>query len=485
MKPERKSQIPNPTPQGWVHLGLLLLAGCAVGPDYEEPKTESAGAFRNAEGMSTDPAEIAWWKGFADPKLDDLIARAASGNLGVKAAAALLREARALYGLETYDLFPTVTTRADYTRQMLSKATFLSDVPRDDRVFGYYSAGFDAYWELDFFGRVRRSMEAASAEVGLADATRRDVLLSVLAEIARSWFELKGARNRQAVASRNIANEEEALRLTIARFEAGRGAELDVERARTQLRSTQAALPPIEEDVARARHRLAVLLGTSPHAFDVDTGPPAPPDALPKLIAIGKPEDLLRRRPDIRRAERRLAAATARIGVATADLFPRVTIAGTYGPQAQKLSDLTHAGAAAYSFGPTISWAAFDLGRVAARIRAADARAEADLYAYQETVLRALEETENALTSFGRERARRDALSGAATSAARAAELAETRYQAGAADFLATLDARRTLIVLQLQLADSQTRVMTSLIAVYKALGGGWEIAEPPPRSSP
>jgi multidrug efflux system outer membrane protein len=457
---------------------LLLAAGCAVGPDYGEPAPKTAEAFQAGEGLQKDAAVVDWWRGFADPALDDLVTRAAAANLEVLAAAALVREARALHALEGFDYLPTVGASGAYTRQMLSKATFLNAVPREDRQFDYYSAGFDAFWELDLFGRVRRSREAAAAEVGAAEATRRDVLLSLLAEVARNWFELKGARHRLDVASRDAANEEAVLRLTEARLEAGRGSELDVARARAQLQATRALLPPIETEIARARNRLAVLVGRQPQDFAVDPGPPAPPDALPSLVAIGKPEDLLRRRPDIRRAERRLAAATARIGVATADLFPRVTIAGTFGPQAVKLSDLTHAGALAYSFGPTISWAAFDLGRVAARIRAADARAEADLRIYQDTVLRALEETENALVAFHRERARRDALVEAVSASERALEIAVTRYEAGAIDFLATLDARRVALAQRLQLADSRTRTVTSLIALYKALGGGWEIGE-------
>ena len=457
---------------------LLLAAGCAVGPDYGEPAPKTAEAFQAGDGLQKDAAVVDWWRGFADPALDDLVTRAAAANLEVLAAAALVREARALYALEGFDYLPTVGASGAYTRQMLSKATFLNAVPREDRQFDYYSAGFDAFWELDLFGRVRRSREAAAAEVGAAEATRRDVLLSLLAEVARNWFELKGARHRLDVASRDAANEEAVLRLTEARLDAGRGSELDVARARAQLQATRALLPPIETEIARARNRLAVLVGRQPQDFAVDPGPPAPPDALPALVAIGKPEDLLRRRPDIRRAERRLAAATARIGVATADLFPRVTIAGTFGPQAVKLSDLTHAGALAYSFGPTMSWAAFDLGRVAARIRAADARAEADLRIYQDTVLRALEETENALVAFNRERARRDALVEAVAASERALEIAVTRYEAGAIDFLATLDARRVALAQRLQLADSRTRTVTSLIALYKALGGGWEIGE-------
>src|SRR5262245_2685261 len=266
-----------------------------------------------------------------------------------------------------------------------------------------------------------------------------------MAEVARSYFEYQGARYRLEVARRNAKVQEETVRFTVARLEGGRGTELDVSSARADLHSTRAILPPIEAEVTRAKNRLAVLLGEQPAGFTFEAGASGPRDALPKLVAIGKPEDLLRRRPDIRQAERRLAAATARIGVETADLFPRVTFSGTIGPQAPTVPGLFKSGAMAYGFGPSITWAAFDLGRVAARIRAADARAEAELRFYEQTVLQALEETENALVQFGRERARRDELLEAVAASERAATLADTRYQAGAADFLATLVAQRTV----------------------------------------
>lgn len=460
---------------------VLLSLGCSVGPDYQEPSTPTAAAYEGAlqDGLTQDSAPVAWWREFHDPTLDDLIDRAVVGNRTVAATAALLREARALYAQETFDLAPTVTAGAGYTRLMLSNATFLSTVPRSARTFGFFSAGFDAAWELDLFGRVRRSMEAADAEVGLAEATRRDVVLSLLGEVARNYFELRGARWQLEVARKNAAVQEETLRLTVARFDAGRGTELDVSRARAEYKSTLAILPPIEVDAARAKNRLAVLLGAQPSGFALELGPVGPTGALPKLVAIGRPEDLLRRRPDIRRAERRLAAATARIGVATADLFPRLTFSASLGPEAKTVSGLFQSGAAAYTFGPRLTWAAFDLGRVAARIRAADARAEAELDYYQQTVLEALEETENALVQFGRQRARREALVEAVAAAEQAASIADARYQAGAVDFLATLDAQRTVLSLQVQLAESQTRTVLALIALYKALGGGWEIGGP------
>ena len=457
---------------------LVLVAwGCTVGPDYERPETKTVAAYENASqpGLAQEPAPAAWWRGFGDERLNELIDQAVAGNRDVRAATALLREARALYDFETWSLLPSVNARADYTRQMFSNATFLSGVSRNARTFGYFDVGFDAAWELDVFGRIRREREAAGAERGVTEATREDVLQSMLAEVARNYFEYRGAQAHLEVARKNAEVQAETLRITVARYEGGRGTDLDVSRARAELKSTLALIPPIETQAARAKNRLAVLLGRQPADFALPAA--ALQDRFPELIAIGKPEDLLRRRPDIRMSERRLAASTARIGVATADLFPRVVFTGSIGPQSPTISGLFQSGAAAYTFGPSIRWAAFDLGKVSARIRAADARADADLNSYQQTVLLALEEAENALVEFGRQRARRDQLIEAVQASEQAASLAETRYQSGATDFLTTLDAQRTVLSLQIQLAESRTRTMTSLVALYKALGGGWEAA--------
>lgn len=461
-----------------VTLAAVLAGGCSVGPDTQDPAPRTAEAYDAGvgDGYALDPATVKWWDGFGDSVLNDLVDRAITGSRTVQAATAFLRQARALYAADSFDLLPKVTVEADYTRQLFSNATFLGGVPRSDREFGYYNAAFDASWELDLWGRVRRSVEAAKDEVGAAEASRRDALLTLIAEVARNYFELKGARIRLEVARQSAQVQQETLQFTVSRFEAGRGTELDVARARAELNSTLAILPPIEVDAARAKNRIAVLLGNQPEGFTLIPAGQDSPGTLPALVAIGKPEDLLRRRPDIRQAERHLAAATARIGVATADLFPKVTFNGSFGPQAPGIPGLLHAGAAAYSYGPSITWAALDLGRVAARIRAANAEAEGDFNLYQQTVLLALEETENALVQFGRERARERALVEAVKASERAATLADARYQAGAADFLTSLDAQRTVLSLRIQLAESRTRTVTSLIALYKALGGGWEI---------
>lgn len=464
-------------------LGVLLLSGCVVGPDYEEPVPPSAPDFEHGKGaVTTDPVIVEWWRQFGDPVLDRLIDRAIDGNRDVRTAEALVRQARALYELDRFDLLPTVTAGAGYSSQLQSKVLF-QNATRDQRKFGFWSAGFDATWEIDLFGRVRRGNEAVEAEAGAIEANRRDVLVTLLSEVARNYFEYRGARYQLEVARRNAKNQEDSLTFVTTRFEAGRGTELDVSRAKAELQSTLALIPPIDADALRAKNRLAVLLGEPPTRFVLDAPPPVPLDKFPAMVAVGKPEDLLRRRPDIRRAERGLAAATARIGVATADLFPRLTFSGTFGVQSTSLSSLFQSGAGTYALGPNLTWAAFDLGRVAARIRAADAAADAELNRYEQAVLLALEDTENALMVVGRTRERREALVAAVAASEQAAKLADARYQAGAVDYLASLDAQRQVLSFQLQLSESQTRTLTSLIALYKALGGGWEYA--PERPAP
>jgi multidrug efflux pump len=453
---------------------LGLVNGCkAVGPNYSEPAVPVPTEFANQEqpGMSTAAVEVVWWRGFQDEELNQLVAEALTNNHDIRIATARLQEARALLSFTEFDRYPTVTTLETYERQRLSKASARGA----DRDTELYHAGFDASWELDFFGRVRRAIEAGTADVGAAEASRRDVLVSLLAEVASNYFDLRGAQNQLAVARQNAETLQQTLELTQALLEAGRGTELDVSRAEAQLNVTLAIIPPLEARIARASHRLGVLIGQQPTALVTTLSVPLPLPGLPTLIALGQPADLLRRRPDIRVAERNLAAATARVGVATADLFPRITVLGSIGVEAGSLKGFGEGGIETFSLGPSIFWAAFDLGRVRARIRAADARTEAALAQYEQRVLLALEETENALVDFQRQQARRDLLRASAQASEKASGLAKLRYQFGVSDFLTVLDAERTRLIAEDLLADSETRTAITLIAVYKALGGGWE----------
>jgi NodT family efflux transporter outer membrane factor (OMF) lipoprotein len=476
----RQSKLAPPATHVLLLLALLpgllgTLSGCkAVGPDYREPALHVPGGFANQDqpGMSAAGVEIDWWRGFQDDRLNQLVDQALVQNHDLRIATARLREARALLGQTQLDRLPTVTAQGDYTRQRLSEDVAPAGSDRDREL---YNIGFDASWELDFFGRVRRSIEASTADVGAAEAVRRDVMVSLLAEMARNYFVLRGAQNQLAVARQNAENQRQTLDLTLALLNAGRGTELDVARAEAQLNSTLASIPPLETTTKQALHRLGMLIGQAPTALVEELSQPRPLPGLPALVAVGQPADLLRRRPDLRVVERNLAAATARVGVATADLFPRLALFGSVGLEASSFVGLWQGGSDTFAIGPSIFWAAFDLGRVRARIRAADARTEAALAQYEQRVLLALEETENSLVDFDRQQARRDLLRAAAQASEKAAALARLRYQAGVADFLTVLDAERTLLEAQDRLAESETRTATALIAVYKALGGGWE----------
>src|SRR5437870_7930119 len=465
--------------RGWfLAIGILpiaLLCGCAVGPNYKRPQTSVANSFANAPTNSVSPDEAAlatWWKGFNDSRLDGLVDRAIAHNHDLRIATANLKEARALRRLTTVDLAPTVQGNAGYQNGLLSKPAAPPGASRGAREFELYDASFDATWELDFFGRVRRSVQAANAQFAATEATRLDVLVSVTAEVARNYLELRGLQNQLAVARKNADVQAETLKITQSRLEGGRGTEFDVSRSRSLPNLTLSSIPPLEAAIQKTIYRIAVLTGQQPTALTTELSTPEPlPLAMPSL-ALGDPASLLRRRPDIRAAERSLAAATARIGVATADLFPRVTFVGSVGLEADTFAGLGKSGADTWNFGPRITWAALDLGRVQARIKVADARTEASLAFYERTVLAALEDTEGALVDFGHEQSRQRFLEVSAQASQKAADLAHQRYEGGVTDFLSVLDAERTLLEAQDRLAASQTRTVTALVAVYKALGG-------------
>ena len=318
-------------------------------------------------------------------------------------------------------------------------------------------------------------MEAARADVGAATATLQDARVSVIAEVARDYFVLRGLQDQLALTQRNAENQLNTLKLTRVRLEAGRGNELDTARAEAQWRTTLASIPTLEASIATTMYRLSVLTGRQPVALN-ERLQAQPVPALPALTSIGTPELLLRRRPDIRIAERRLAGATARVGVAVGDLFPKVTLTGSFGYLAPTFGDLGKSEARFFSVGPGISWAAFDLGRVRARISTARAETDAALSTYEGAVLNALEDTEGALVSYGRSQSHRESLSAAAAASDKASDLARKRFEGGLVDFLEVLDAERTALSAELVFSQSRTDEATSLIAVYKALGAGWDL---------
>lgn len=465
-------------------LAAAVLAACAVGPNYQAPEQKVADHFDNAESSTftaqteTAGASLAqFWQNFQDATLDGLITEAVAANHDLRIAQTRVREARALRRDAAFDLAPSVNTGGGYTRQ---RTALVTTQPGAARTSELYDAGFDAFWELDFFGGTRRALEASNAQLGAVEAARRDTLVSVTAEVTRTYFELRGQQQQLDVARRNVVNQQETLDVANARLDAGSGTEFDTARAQAQLSSTLGSIGPLEAAVARSIHRLSVLVGKEPGALRAQLAPIRDLPALPGIVPVGDPAGLLRRRPDIRVAERELASATARVGVAVADLFPRVTFTGSAGYVAADSNGLGDRGSDAYVLAPGISWGILDLGNVQARIAGANWRKEGALLQYEQVVLQALEETENSLVTHARARERLVHDEAAVRASKTAAGLARVRYENGASDFLQVLTAERTLLESEDRLARSRAEAATSLIAVYKSLGGGWENAPQP-----
>lgn len=458
--------------------GSIALAGCAVGPNYKRPDTPVAPQFAGAEAntyVTTPDPQVQFWRQFDDETLNQLVSEALTSNHDLRIALGRLVEARAARREATFDLAPTVTASGGHTNELIPSVQ--AGFPFST---SFYDAGFDATWELDLFGRVRRNVEARKAELQGTEAGLRDAQVSVIAEVARTYFELRGQQTQLEVAQRNVVNQTDTLKLTQARLDAGRGTELDTTRAQSQLSTTLSTIAPLQAAIARSIHRLGVLTGRDPNALTDLLTPVHDLPELPKIVAIGDPATLLRRRPDIRVAERQLAASTALVGVAIGDYFPKVTFTGNFTYAAASPGNLGTAPSRSYVIGPGISWAAFDLGRVHAQVAQARARDDVALATYEKTVLGALEDTENALVTHARARDSLTHVADAAEASATAARLARTRYEGGYVDFLEVLDAERTQLEAEDRLAQSRTDTATSLIAVYKALGGGWEQAPLP-----
>lgn len=458
----------------WVFVGAAFLSACAVGPDYQTPETPATPfVAAQAAGVVEQPFEASWWAQFKDPVLDRLVERALTADLDLKVALARVEEARAFLGASRRDRWPGVTAGASRTERHQQEPGITTD--RVETVS--YDAGLAALWELDLFGRVRRGVEAAGADADAAVADLRDAQVLVAAEVARNYVELRGAQKRLAVARTNLGYQTETVELTRVRLELGRGSELDVASAEARRAATEATIPPLVAAETIAANALAVLLGERPGALADELGFR---EVAPHLttLAVDSPAALLQRRPDIRAAERQLAAATARIGVAKADLFPRLTLSGFIGFVAGDADQLGESVSRAWSLSPVLSWAGLERGTYA-RVDVAEARAEGALAAYELTVLRALEETENAFVTYGSHRQRLESIVDQATASRTAAELARVQYREGALDFLRLLDAERTLLQAEDAVAAVETDLNSSVVSIYKALGGGWEAAPP------
>jgi NodT family efflux transporter outer membrane factor (OMF) lipoprotein len=453
-------------------LGLLLgLSACAaVGPDYTPPAVSSPAVWNTSlqnglrEGPG-DPGLAVWWEVFQDPVLTDLVQRAADGNLDVSRARARVREARGRRGLRETDLYPTGEGSAGASRSGSGE--------RETRL---YSVGFDAGWEIDIFGGLRRGIEAAEGDLAAAEAGLADVMVTLAAEIGRNYTEARTLQRRLQVARTNRRIQEETYALTRSRHEVGMGDALAVQQALANLEATRSQIPLLEDGLAASFNRLAVLTGEPPGALDELLAEARPLPVVPPAVTVDIPAETLRRRPDVRQAERRLAAQTARIGVAEADLYPRLRLAGSLGLSAANTNDLADWASRSWSLGPSLSWRIFDAGAVRRNIEIQTAVQAQSLADYEATVLGALEEVENALSAYVQEQVRCAHLAEAAAAATEAEILVRRQYEAGLMDFSNVLDAQRTLLNYQDQLAAGRGAVAKNLIALYKALGGGWSL---------
>lgn len=450
-------------------MASALLAGCvSVGPDYKAAPVEPVTLQGAADAAFTNvPPVASWWAQFDDPVLGRLVHDALGENLDLQIAMARVRAARAVFTEQHLDQLPHITAGGSQDRRKQPDALLGGERVSSET----YQLGFDAGWELDLFGRQRRAAEAARADLGAERDNLADAQVMVAAEVARNYFELRGAQKRIAVARDTLRNLRETQRLTETRLELGAGSELDVQSSRARLKAIEADIPLLEVSEVQSRHRLAVLLGQRPGSLDTLLQPREVP-AFAKALPLGDTSDLLRQRADVRMAERRLAAATARVGVATADMFPRISLSGFVGFLGGEASGLVNGNNKAWSLTPSISWAAFDFGSVRARLRASKAQADGAAAEYEQAVLLALEDTENALTRYAKQQARLGIVAEQAQAARKAESLAQLRYREGSEDFLALLDAQRNQLAADDALAAAEASVNVSVVAVYKALGG-------------
>ena len=447
---------------------LAWLSGCAVGPDYQPVEPDAPERFLEAPQASAGSAdEQRFWAGFDDPMLAGLIRQTLDANRDLRAALARYQRAEALLRGSSAEQLPNVGVSASAAEQHLADVERTPPGAGDDRV-ELYQAAAGLSWELDLFGRLRRASEAQRAELGAAGADLAALQVALVGQLATSYFELRGLQQQLLVARSNVDNQRQSLEIVRSRVGAGRGTAFDEVRAISQLEATRAVIPDLQAAVRARMFRIAVLTGQNPGALVDELAPPAPlPESLP-VIPVGSPGEVLRRRPDIRAAERRLAAASARIGVATADLFPSFSLDALIGSVASDSGDLFSAGAESRRVALGVDWTFLDFGRVRSRIDAADADSQAALANYEQTVLLALEETETQLVRYARSRERSERL-GAATEAA---ELARTRYRQGFIGFFEVLAAEQELIDTRDALIESRTAETLAMVNIYRALAG-------------
>ena len=451
----------------------LAISACAVGPDYKAPQDATVVSAQAAQNSyDTARFEAQWWQQFDDPTLNQLVEQSLQDNRELRVAYARLRAARSIRDDVANDRLPTVTSRASSEIGKAQQPGVTEQRVNAER----YDLGLDMAWELDLFGRIQRQLEASEAQIEVAQADYQQLQVSLIAELVDAYGTLRGAQLRESIARSDLQNQQSSRDIIERRREVGMGSELDVLRSDARLAATEATIPQLQAQQVRARNRIATLLGQRPDALSVDLSP-RPLPAIAKALPIGDPGELLRRRPDVRAAERELAAATAQVGVATADLFPRVSLSGFLGFTAGRGSQLGSSAARAWGVAPTISWAAFDLGSVRARLRGAEADADGALASYEQQVLLALEESENAFSDYGKRQQRLLSLVRQSEASRAAAAQAALQYREGTADFLVLLDAERERLAAEDSQAQAEIELYQGIVAIYKALGGGWQPA--------
>ncbi|MGF6261417.1 multidrug efflux system outer membrane protein [Paraburkholderia youngii] len=516
-----------------IGMPALLLASCTVGPDFHAPHADvpaqwhdtqrTAASDAAASGASsataanvasvptldTDP-DPRWWRSFNDPTLDALIARAALGNLDLQQAVLRIVEARTQVQAAAAQGLPNLRATASYQREQLGLKGFLEENGAFDKVdqlgalnspanriapgagaalqngannlldqltapVNLWQVGFDATWELDLFGRVRRSVEAANAQTEAAYESRNDALLSLEAEVAQTYMQLRGAQTLHDIAVSLVEQQGETVALTESQAKVGLASQLDVQSARAQLAQTKTQLPQYDQQIAQALNALAYLIGEPPGALEAQLSAPQTVPPVPPVVPVGLPSTLARRRPDIRRAEANLHAATASVGVAVAQFYPDVSLTGKAGTRATNARDLARWSHLFYSFGPTVSLPIFEGGALVANLRMSEAQQAEAALDYRKTVLTALRDVDNALVVYRTDQARRDALADSVSAQQTSFDLSRDSYRKGLTSFINVLDAQRQLAQAREQYAQGTTQVSTDLVALYKALGGGWQ----------
>lgn len=465
-------------------LPLLGLAGCTLGPNYKGPppvgsaSSEDARFVRGGNAVTPDaPAAAHWWTTLNDPTLNTLEARALAGNYNVAAAEARVREARSALRIERANELPQVAATAMYAHADLPPINLGGGSSDKRTVLNFYNAGFDASWEIDLFGGQRRTIEAARATLGASEASLSDAQVQLSAEVAQAYVNLRDRQQRMGLIREQSAFEQRMLALTQQRYARGTASALDVERLRTQFESTSAQAVPLQAEIDSYLDALAVLTGTAPGSLDATLNTAGAVPLPPASVAVGDPAALLRRRPDIRAAERRLAAATARIGVADAARFPRLSFMGILGIGGTSLSALTNLNNITAIALPQLQWSILDFGRGAARVRQSEAQRDEAEALYKQAVLGALQDAEDSLSRFGHRRETVASLVRLRDTATRASALMQQRYAAGTATLIDVLDAERQRTAAEQNLADAVAAMTNDYVAIQKALGLGWEAA--------